>query len=223
MQGLVVFKVDDEDWTLDLREGQGSVTKGLPKEKADLTLTINDENFAKLVMGKLNPQQVCRWLWLPLISIWVGSPAVHLDMHRWSSALLCFQHLPVCIAQEGEARLVMYVMTHVWAVHWVHSMQCKVVTDCKYLHVWCTGVPFEEVEDFWQYGSSTQTATHLGRSSSPGKAVTGTMDNTSKAQRGYIHSLVHQCTKCNTFGLLSGALVFWYAPARPNLLLCSII
>eukprot|EP00877_Chromochloris_zofingiensis_P003673 jgi/Chrzof1/13306/Cz07g28100.t1 len=57
IKGLVVFKVDDEDWTLDLREGQGSVTKGLPKEKADLTLTINDENFAKLVMGKLNPQQ----------------------------------------------------------------------------------------------------------------------------------------------------------------------
>ena len=53
-----MFKVDDDDWTLDLREGKGSVAKGVPADKPDLTLTINDENFAKMVMGKLNPQQV---------------------------------------------------------------------------------------------------------------------------------------------------------------------
>lgn len=34
--------------------------QGGPKhdEKPDLTLTISDANFAQLVMGKLNPQQV---------------------------------------------------------------------------------------------------------------------------------------------------------------------
>lgn len=60
LQGLVVFNIDGEQWALDLREGSGSVTKGAPAEKPDLTLTISDENFAKLVMGKLNPQQVNR-------------------------------------------------------------------------------------------------------------------------------------------------------------------
>lgn len=58
LQGIVVFKIDGEDWTLDLREGKGTLTKGGPEDKADLTLTIGDENFAKLVMGKLGPQQV---------------------------------------------------------------------------------------------------------------------------------------------------------------------
>lgn len=60
-QGIVVFKIEGEDWTLDLREGKGTLTKGAPEGDADLTLTIGDENFAKLVMGKLGPQQVgCR-------------------------------------------------------------------------------------------------------------------------------------------------------------------
>jgi 3-hydroxyacyl-CoA dehydrogenase/3a,7a,12a-trihydroxy-5b-cholest-24-enoyl-CoA hydratase len=54
----VVFNVDGEQWALDLRQGSGSVSKGAPAEKPDLTLTISDENFVKLVMGKLNPQQV---------------------------------------------------------------------------------------------------------------------------------------------------------------------
>lgn len=57
IKGIVVFKIDGEDWTLDLREGKGTLTKGGPEDKADLTLTIGDENFAKLVMGKLGPQQ----------------------------------------------------------------------------------------------------------------------------------------------------------------------
>jgi putative sterol carrier protein len=58
LQGLVVFNIDGEQWALDLRQGSGSVSKGAPAEKPDLTLTISDENFVKLVMGKLNPQQV---------------------------------------------------------------------------------------------------------------------------------------------------------------------
>lgn len=57
-QGLIVFDIDGEQWSLDLREGSGSLAKGLPADKADLTLTVTDANFAQLVMGKLNPQQV---------------------------------------------------------------------------------------------------------------------------------------------------------------------
>ncbi len=52
-----MFCVDGTDWTLDLREGKGTLTKGSPDEKEDIRLTMTDENFVKLVMGKLNPQQ----------------------------------------------------------------------------------------------------------------------------------------------------------------------
>ena len=56
----MVFNIDNEKWTLDLRT-KGRVYSGEPEndEKADLTLTITDENFMKLVMGKLGPQQAC--------------------------------------------------------------------------------------------------------------------------------------------------------------------
>lgn len=55
----MVFVIDGEKWTLDLRSGNGSVYEGAPKneEKPDLTLTISDDNFVKLVMGKIGPQQ----------------------------------------------------------------------------------------------------------------------------------------------------------------------
>ena len=58
-QGLVLFKIDDGEWTLDLRSGKGKVSKGgAGSDKPDLTLTISDDNFVKLVMGKMGPQQV---------------------------------------------------------------------------------------------------------------------------------------------------------------------
>ncbi len=50
----------DSEWTLDLRQGKTpSVSEGPPADSPDLTLTINDDNFAKLVAGKLGQQQVC--------------------------------------------------------------------------------------------------------------------------------------------------------------------
>lgn len=60
LQGLVVFSIDGEKQSLDLRGGKGKTYKGMPEngEKPDLTLTISDDNFVKLVMGKLGPQQV---------------------------------------------------------------------------------------------------------------------------------------------------------------------
>eukprot|EP00884_Botryococcus_braunii_P021118 jgi/Botrbrau1/7690/Bobra.0159s0128.1 len=58
IKGLIVFDIDGEKFTLDLRPGKKpSVSKGAPTDKADLTLTISDENFVKLVMGKMGPQQ----------------------------------------------------------------------------------------------------------------------------------------------------------------------
>ena len=33
------------------------VSQGEPEGKPDLTLTISDQNFVKLVMGKMGPQQ----------------------------------------------------------------------------------------------------------------------------------------------------------------------
>jgi putative sterol carrier protein len=58
-QGLVVFKVDDATWTLDLRAGKGKLTKGEPPadEKADITLTMADAVFVGLVSGKTSAQQ----------------------------------------------------------------------------------------------------------------------------------------------------------------------
>jgi putative sterol carrier protein len=54
-----VFKIDGEQWTLDLREGKGSLAKGSPSEgdKVDITLTMTADTFVKLVMGKLGSQQ----------------------------------------------------------------------------------------------------------------------------------------------------------------------
>lgn len=61
-QGIVVFKIDDGVWTADLRVDAPDgdrLYEGLPKdEKPDITLMTSDANFAALVMGKLNPQQV---------------------------------------------------------------------------------------------------------------------------------------------------------------------
>ena len=62
VQGLILFKIDGDEWTLDLRAEteNGTISQGPPPEgfKPDLTLTISDDNFVKLVNGKLGPQQV---------------------------------------------------------------------------------------------------------------------------------------------------------------------
>lgn len=47
-QAIVVFKIDKDEWTLDLRKGKGTLKKGPSEEKANLTLTINDSNFVQL-------------------------------------------------------------------------------------------------------------------------------------------------------------------------------
>eukprot|EP01025_Chloroclados_australasicus_P027394 TRINITY_DN2717_c0_g1_i1.p5 TRINITY_DN2717_c0_g1~~TRINITY_DN2717_c0_g1_i1.p5 ORF type:complete len:138 (-),score=14.81 TRINITY_DN2717_c0_g1_i1:1536-1895(-) len=57
VKGLILFKIDGSQWTLDLRSGDGKIQEGiLEGEKPDLELQISDENFVKLVMGKMSSQ-----------------------------------------------------------------------------------------------------------------------------------------------------------------------
>jgi putative sterol carrier protein len=58
VQGVIVFDVGGLKWSLDLRSGTGTLTEGDAEDDPDLTLTTSHENFAKLVSGQLNPQQV---------------------------------------------------------------------------------------------------------------------------------------------------------------------
>jgi putative sterol carrier protein len=58
VKGVVLCNIDGAQWTIDLRVDHGDVYEGAPKDcSPDLTLTISDDNFVKLVMGKLNQQQ----------------------------------------------------------------------------------------------------------------------------------------------------------------------
>ncbi|EEC07490.1 estradiol 17-beta-dehydrogenase, putative [Ixodes scapularis] len=46
------------EWTVDLKTGSGDLYKGPPKGiKADVTITIDDEDVIQLMLGKLNPQK----------------------------------------------------------------------------------------------------------------------------------------------------------------------
>ncbi|KAJ8401632.1 hypothetical protein AAFF_G00379490 [Aldrovandia affinis] len=44
-------------WTIDLKTGVGSLHKGLFDGRPDVTLTLSDEDFMDVVLGKLNPQK----------------------------------------------------------------------------------------------------------------------------------------------------------------------
>uniref|UniRef100_A0A8C2Z9N2 Hydroxysteroid (17-beta) dehydrogenase 4 n=1 Tax=Cyclopterus lumpus TaxID=8103 RepID=A0A8C2Z9N2_CYCLU len=45
------------EWTVDLKNGSGSLRRGAPSGKADVTLTVSDEDFVEVVQGRLNPQK----------------------------------------------------------------------------------------------------------------------------------------------------------------------
>lgn len=57
VKGVVQFIITPGgEWVVDLKNGSGSVTTGRAK-KADITLTVSDDDFFAMASGKLNPQQ----------------------------------------------------------------------------------------------------------------------------------------------------------------------
>jgi len=56
VKGVILWKIGDTSWLLDLKNGEGSLTKD-GKGKADITLTMSEEVFLKLADGSLNSQQ----------------------------------------------------------------------------------------------------------------------------------------------------------------------
>lgn len=140
-QGLVVFLIDGQHWTLDLREGAGTVTQGPPIDKPDLTLTISDDNFAKMVMGKLSPQQVrgvqdCTFLSLARRGSLCGN-----------QALLCSPSR----ALPSRTR------------RWLHAAALPCLPHA--------GIPAAQAEAQRQHGPGNEAAAHPRRSSTPRKAV----------------------------------------------------
>jgi len=56
VDAVYVFDVEDKGkWHVDLKTGSGSVGQGIPQEKADVTITINEKNFLKMFNRELKP------------------------------------------------------------------------------------------------------------------------------------------------------------------------
>lgn len=56
--GVFLFKVDGKPWTVDLKNGSGSVKAGEPSGKADCTIITAGPDFVNLMTGKVNGQQL---------------------------------------------------------------------------------------------------------------------------------------------------------------------
>ncbi|XP_013778666.1 peroxisomal multifunctional enzyme type 2-like [Limulus polyphemus] len=46
-----------EEWTVDLKTPKGLIYRGPPKQKPDCSITLEDEDLIKLMLGKMNPQR----------------------------------------------------------------------------------------------------------------------------------------------------------------------
>src|SRR5687767_1658628 len=53
------IKVKDkvESWYVDMKNGGGAIGRGNPKTKADMIVSVSDDDFVQLASGKLNPQK----------------------------------------------------------------------------------------------------------------------------------------------------------------------
>lgn len=59
VKGVIKFDISSAGaWLVDLKNGKGSVKTATAADKADLTITLSEENFLKMMDNKLNPQQV---------------------------------------------------------------------------------------------------------------------------------------------------------------------
>eukprot|EP00457_Paulinella_chromatophora_P021646 gb/GEZN01024168.1/.p1 GENE.gb/GEZN01024168.1/~~gb/GEZN01024168.1/.p1 ORF type:complete len:122 (-),score=26.64 gb/GEZN01024168.1/:162-527(-) len=61
--GVVTFHLknnvgEEQEWTIDLKNGTGEVYKGTAKTKADVTFKLSDADYAGMAMGKKNAQQL---------------------------------------------------------------------------------------------------------------------------------------------------------------------
>jgi len=56
VKGVYLFKIGDQNWTVDLKNGNGSVTKA-STNNPDITITMKKEDFIDVFSGKVNPQQ----------------------------------------------------------------------------------------------------------------------------------------------------------------------
>ncbi|EGZ09660.1 hypothetical protein PHYSODRAFT_347773 [Phytophthora sojae] len=58
VKGVIKFDISGAGaWLVDLKNGKGSVKAATAADKADLTITLSEENFLKMMDNKLNPQQ----------------------------------------------------------------------------------------------------------------------------------------------------------------------
>jgi len=58
VQGIFIFVLGKDTWVVDLKNGNGSVTKGAPGKELDgsVTLTVDPADFVEIVSGKLDAQ-----------------------------------------------------------------------------------------------------------------------------------------------------------------------